>query len=96
MDRNCDCDNIIASIIQDERHTKKKEPFAFSKRKRNDVAWLNKTRNNCIKFHIIYAEEASQFFIVDSKMQESMQQANHKNNSSIAFKNKKLWKDFWC
>lgn len=43
-----------------------------------------------MKFLIIYAEETSQFFMVDSKMQDSMQQANHKNNSSIAFKNKKL------
>lgn len=90
MDRHCDRDNIIPSIIQDEPPRKKKEPFAFHKENRNYVAWLSKTRNNCMKFLIIYAEETSQFFMVDSKMQDSMQQANHKNNSSIAFKNKKL------
>lgn len=90
MDHNCICDNIIPSIIQDEPPTKKKEPFAFHKEKRNCVAWLSKTRSNCIKFHIIYAEAASQFFMVDSKMQDSMLQANHKNNFSIAFKNKEL------
>lgn len=72
MDHNCDCDNIIPSIIQEEPPTKKKEPFAFHTEKRNGVAWLSKTRNNCTKFHIIYVEEASQIFMLDSRMQESM------------------------
>lgn len=29
MDPNCNCANIIQSIIEDEPPTKKKEPFAF-------------------------------------------------------------------
>lgn len=71
---------------------RKKSPLLSTRR--NDVAWLSQIRANCIKFHIIYAAEACQFFMVGSKTQDSMQ-ANHKNNSSITFKDKKLWKDFW-
>lgn len=96
MDRNYDCDSIIPSIIEDEPPTKKKDPFAFHE-KRKAISWVSKTVNNCIKFHIIYAEKTSQFLMVDSsKKYNSMQQANHKNYSSVAFKNKNIWKDFWC
>lgn len=75
----------------------KKEPFAFHEEKRNAVSRVSKTVVNCKKFHIIYAEKMSQFLMVDSTMKHnSMQQANNKNYSSIAFKNKKFWEDFWC
>lgn len=73
----------------------KKEPFAFHKEKWNAISWISKTVDNCIKFHIIYAEKSSQFVIVDcTKKHNSMQQANHKNYSSVGFKSKKILERF--